>query len=138
MQPTDPALRSMLMKHEGVRAKPYRDTVGKLSIGVGRNLDDVGLRPDEIDYLLRNDTAQAINDARFLCDDFDALSPNRQRVLVSLCFNIGRSRAAGFRRLWAAIERGDFDAAAAELLDSKWARQVGKRAEELADMMRRG
>jgi len=126
------------MKHEGVRAKPYTDTVGKLSIGVGRNLDDVGLRPDEIDYLLRNDTAVAINDARFLCDDFDALSPNRQRVLVSLAFNLGRSRLAAFRRMFAAIDAGDFDRAAAEMLDSKWARQVGNRARELADMMRKG
>lgn len=126
------------MKHEGVRAKPYIDTVGKLSIGVGRNLDDVGLRPDEIDYLLANDTAVAINDARFLCDDFDALSPNRQRVLVSMAFNLGRSRLAGFRKMFAAIDAGDFAEAAKQMLDSRWASQVGKRARELASMMENG
>lgn len=128
----------MVSQHEGFRAKPYKDSVGVLTVGYGRNLQDVGIRPDEARLMLENDLTVAMNDARFLFDDFAALTPNRQRVLVDFCFNLGRTRAAGFKAMWAALEREDFHAAAMEMLDSKWARQVGKRADRLARMMKEG
>lgn len=136
--PTDPALVSMVAMHEGFRAKPYKDSVGVLTVGYGRNLQDVGIRPDEARLMLENDLAVAMTDARFLFDDFAALTPNRQRVLVDFCFNLGRTRAAGFKAMWAALEREDYHAAAMEMLDSKWARQVGNRAQRLARMMKEG
>lgn len=136
--PTDAALLAMVAMHEGFQEKPYRDTVGKLTIGYGRNLDDVGIRRDEARHMLENDLTVALNDARALFDDFDALTPNRQRALVDMAFNLGRTRLAGFKNMWAAIEREDYHAAATEMLSSKWARQVGKRAERLARMMREG
>jgi len=136
--PTDPALIAMVARHEGFRAKPYRDTQGVWTVGYGRNLQDVGIRPDEARLMLENDLTVAMNDARFLFDDFGALSPNRQRVLVNMAFNIGRNRLAGFKQMWAALEREDYHAAAAEMMNSRWAKQVGKRAKELAKIMREG
>ena len=136
--PSDPALIAMVSQHEGLRLKPYRDSVGIWTIGYGRNLQDVGIRQDEARLMLENDLTVAMNDARFLFDDFAALTPNRQRVLVDMAFNLGRTRLAGFKAMWAALERGDFHAAAAEMKDSRWARQVGNRADRLARMMKEG
>ncbi len=137
-----PSYRSIvaaqLRLDEGVRAKPYRDSVGKLTIGVGRNLDDVGLRSDEIAYLLDNDIKQARADARAVFRNFDRLSVVRRSVLVNMAFNLGRTRFATFIRLRAAVESRDFDQAAVEMLDSKWATQVGERAVRLAASMRSG
>jgi len=128
----------MVSQHEGLRLKPYRDSVGIWTIGYGRNLQDVGIRQDEARLMLENDLTVAMNDARFLFDDFAALTPNRQRVLVDMAFNLGRTRLAGFKAMWAALERGDYHAAAAEMKDSRWARQVGNRADRLARMMKEG
>jgi len=130
--------REQLKIDEGVKQFPYVCSAGKTSIGVGRNLDDVGLSPYEINILLENDLVKAENDARILFPSFDKLSDERKAVLLNLAFNLGRSRLAGFKNLIAAVEAGNWDAAAAEMLDSKWAKQVGKRAERLAEKMRKG
>lgn len=127
-----------LRAHEGVRSKPYTDTVGKLSIGVGRNLTDNGLSADEIDYLLANDIAKAEAEARALVPSMHSLDSVRREVLIELAFNMGRPRLAGFKQMLAAVERKDFARAAAEMLDSKWATQVGNRAKVLASAMELG
>lgn len=127
-----------LTRHEGLKLKPYRDTVGKLTIGVGRNLDDVGISIDEAMLMLDNDfdTAEQELQARFpLTRDLDG---PRYYALVNMCFNLGVSRLAMFKKMWSAIADGDWDRAADEALDSKWARQVGNRATELAQMLRNG
>lgn len=128
-------LKRLLTEDEGVRAFPYEDSVGKLSIGIGRNLEDRGLRPDEIQYLFENDLAEAEREL--------ATQPwssghgiVRHAVLVNMLFNLGLSRLLGFKKMIAALGRKDYDAAATEMLDSKWAKQVGKRAIRLAQMMR--
>ena len=120
---------------EGVRYKPYRCTAGKLSIGVGRNLDDVGLRPDEVGLMLRNDIAEAERAARKLVPNFEQLDDARKAVVVNMAFNLGETRLAGFRNTLAAIARGDFVAAARGMRASLWAKQVGARAERLATIM---
>ena len=66
------------------------------------------------------------------------LSPSRQRVLINMCFNLGISRLLDFKLALAAMKAGKFHLAAAEMLDSKWAKQVGERAERLAVMMKEG
>jgi lysozyme len=123
---------------EGVRNKPYRDTVGKLTIGVGRNLDDVGLSSDEIMLLLKNDIARADQAIKTICLSFDHLSDARKAVLVNMCFNMGVTRLSGFVNMLGAIHEGKFDEAADQMLASKWAQQVGDRAKRLADAMRKG
>lgn len=131
-------VRAQLRIDEGERDKPYRDSEGVLTIGIGRNLDDVGLRKDEIALMLENDIVEAERDARVLFPSFDTLSANRRAVLVNMAFNLGRDRLAGFNRFRLAVAAGEFYKAADEMLDSKWARQVGLRATRLSAQMREG
>jgi len=131
-------LRPILANDEGKRNKPYRDTVGKLTIGIGRNLEDVGLSDDEIGLLLENDIARAELSARRLIPQFDALSPARQCVVVSMAFNMGEATLSTFKTTLACINSGRWDSAAAGMRQSKWAQQVGARAERLAKMMEQG
>lgn len=111
---------------------------GKLSIGCGRNIEDRGLAPDEIEYLLQNDIDLAVDDLNRGAPWWDTLDPVRQRVLVNMCVNLGWPKLRGFVRMFAAIRRGDYQAAAEAMRDSLWARQVGARAERLARLMERG
>ena len=127
-----------LSRDEDVRSKPYKDIVGKLSIGVGRNLDDKGLSKAEINTLLNND----INDCEADLDRempwWRKLTDNRQRVMLNMCFNHGITRLKGFKNMLRDVQNGLYDQAAVEMLDSLWARQVGGRAVRLAKMMKNG
>jgi lysozyme len=129
------SLRAQLAGHEDVRAKPYVDTAGKVTIGIGRNLTDVGLTEDEIELLFRNDTDRVWAELQGAFLWFPTLDEVRQRVLFDMCFNLGLPRLRGFRRMLAAVAEGDYHGAAAEMLASEWAHQVGRRAVALASMM---
>ena len=133
-------LKNMLIVDEGLRLKPYRDTVGKLTIGVGRNLDDVGISKDEALYLLENDIQRAIQDATeiFGTEIWLSLDEVRQAVILDMLFNLGKPRFLTFRRFIQAIKEGNFERASKEMLNSRWARQVKKRAQRLAYMMKTG
>jgi lysozyme len=133
---TRDALRAQLIRHEGLRLRPYIDTVGKTTIGVGRNLDDRGISESEALFLLDNDIDMSIDELRARFEWFDELSEVRQRVLVDMAFNLGITKLLGFKRTLAAIKRGDYVAAAAGMMASKWATQVKRRAHRLAAMMR--
>ncbi len=129
--------------HEGRESKAYQDSLGIWTVGVGWNLEANPLPEHIIDQLRDISINQAEGDARALfssmaVSSFDELSPVRQRVLVNMSFNLGQTRLQGFRKMWAAIELEDWEAAAREMLDSKWANQVGRRATRLAEMMREG
>ena len=129
-------LKQMLIRHEGVRAKPYRDSVGKLTIGVGRNLDDVGLFKDEIDLMLTNDIFQCIDDLNSHIPWWNDLDSTRQMVLIDMCFNLGIHGLLGFKNTLESIKSGDYKKASEQMLESKWAIQVGGRAKELSEMMK--
>jgi len=134
-------LRDLLVKHEGLRLKPYTDTVGKLTIGVGRNLDDVGISKEEAYALLETDIESAELDARKVFRnlwDPSFLNLARYNVIVSMVFNLGLGRFKKFKKMIAAVKARDWDRAADEMLDSKWASQVGRRATELSKMMQSG
>ena len=133
------ALKTMLLRHEGLRLRPYRDSTGRLTIGVGRNLTDVGISHDEAMMLLDADIERALRAfracARLYGVDAERL-PRRVRLALSdMAFNLGY-RLSGFRRMWKALASGDYDRAADEMLDSRWARQVARRATELSAMVR--
>jgi len=132
-------LKSQLERHEGLRLKPYLDTATppRLTIGYGRNLDDKGISREEAMVMLDADIDEAVQYMETV-DEYRALDPVRQAILVNLCFNLGFHGLMKFKRMWAAIGRGDYSRAAYEMLDSKWARQVGYRADELAEIMRTG
>ena len=131
-------LKKELIRDEGLRLVPYRCSAGKLTIGVGRNLDDVGITESEAMHLLVNDIMRSKNATLTIIPDLLELSEQRQRVLVNMCFNLGPWGLRNFRKMLAAIAERDFSRAADEMLDSKWARQVGPRATRLAKMMRDG
>lgn len=125
-----------IKKHEGLRLKPYRCTAGKLTIGYGRNLEDNGITEEEAHFLLMNDLEKSWDEC---CKAFSWISKMdkiRQGVIVELCFNMGLSRLKGFKKMLAACERGDYETASVEMLDSLWARQVGQRAKTLANIMK--
>jgi lysozyme len=128
----------LLKLHEGVRLKPYTDTVGKLTIGIGRNLDDRGITGEEADYLLSNDIGdvwlQLVSRLAF----FSRLDTVRQAVVIDMAFNLGLTGLQSFKMTLAFIETGRYAEAAAAMLQSKWAAQVGHRAVRLAEMMRTG
>jgi lysozyme len=119
--------------------KPYRCTAGKLTIGVGRNLDDCGISQKEAYALLDNDIR---NCEQQLLDEipviYNALDEVRQSVLLNMCFNLGLKGLLGFNNTLAFIAAGDWERAANGMLASKWAKQVGLRAIELSEMMRKG
>lgn len=132
-------LIEQLKLHEGVRSHPYDCPAGYLTIGVGRNISEtgLGLSDDEIEYLLRNDIERCYQELdRFSW--FMDLDTVRQEALVNMCFNLGFTRLIKFTKMMGAMAEGKFSLAAAEALDSKWARQVGQRAKDIAHMLEFG
>lgn len=130
-------LSKILVRHEGIRLKPYKDSVGKLTIGVGRNLEDVGISEDEAYYMLQNDIDVAIDRLNRIFPQWIELDDVRQEVLINMSFNLG-NKLAKFKRFLRAVKEGNYEQASYEMLNSKWATQVGRRAKELAYAMRNG
>lgn len=133
-----PALRAQLVAHEGVRRKPYTDTVGKVTIGVGRNLTDRGLSDSEVTMLFENDISLCESELDARLPWWRNLDETRQHVLLDMCFNLGITKLMEFKRTLAYVEKGWFDLAAEAMLASRWADQVGARADRLAKMMHTG
>ncbi len=131
-------LAKQLEIDEGKRAKMYLDTVGKWTAGVGRNLSDRAFSEDEIQLMLSNDIDLALKDARSLVPGFDRLDDVRQEVIANMALNLGYTRLAGFKKFLAAVNASEFAEASVEMLDSKWAQQVGARAQRLSKAMRTG
>jgi len=127
-----------LRRDEGVRLFPYMDTAGKLTIGVGRNLTNVGLSDAEAGVLLTNDVQRVTAQLNSHLPYFQLLDPVRQAVLVNMAFNMGFNGLEGFPKMLQAVAQGDWATAAAEMLDSAWAGQVGDRAKRLAQQMTSG
>ncbi|KML56363.1 lysozyme [Burkholderia cepacia] len=130
-------LKAELTRDEDRRYRIYTDTVGKVSGGIGRNLTDKGFRDNEIDLMYQNDIAETEAWLDRNLSWWRSLDPVRQRVLMNMAFNM-QGKLLGFRNFLGAAQRSDWSTAAAEMLDSLWARQVGDRAKRLASMMRSG
>ena len=148
-----------LIAHEGLRLEVYQDSLGINTIGIGRNLDDRGITQDELDwmdyptiehvysdgiseadamYLAQNDVQiveEELLAAHPCVENLDAV---RQLVLVDMAFNMGVPRLCKFKNMWSAIHEGNYEAAAREMLDSRWATQVKGRATKLANAMHNG
>lgn len=132
------ALKAQLRLHEGVRLTPYTCTAGKLTIGVGRNLIDVGISAREAEYLLDSDIDRTLTALVDALPWVLGLSDVRMRVLIDMAFNLGMQGLLGFKRTLHAVQTRDYEGAARGMLDSKWAGQVGERAVTLARMMATG
>ena len=128
---------ALIAKHEGYRRHPYQDSVGKWTVGIGRNLEDVGISRAEAEAMLATDITHAYAEAQSF-DFFETLNEPRQAVIINMLFNLGLPKFKGFKKTIMFIEKGLFNAAGDEMLDSKWARQVKGRAIELSHMMKSG
>ena len=148
-----------LIDHEGMVLTVYKDSLGIDTIGIGRNLKDRGISREELDYLdipnmevvYEHGISEA--DARYLALNDIAIVENelcrvhtcvenldsvRQLVLMDMAFNMGVPRLCKFKLMWNAIHEQNWEAASREMLDSRWARQVGRRAKILSDAMASG
>lgn len=129
-------LKTILKRHEGLELKPYRCSADKLTIGVGRNIEDRGITMDEAEFMLNTDIALVMKEALQVLPFWNTLTPVRREVVLNMLFNLGMPRFLKFKKMLDALEKRDYTAAAFEMENSRWASQVGERAEELADMMR--
>jgi lysozyme len=132
------ALLADLRRDEGLRLTPYVDTVGKLTIGYGHNLTDLGITKAFAEQLLADAVRLHLMELEALLPWVKALDPVRQRVMGNLAYNLGLPRLLKFRKFLASAKAGQHETAALHLLDSKWAEQVGERADRLAEMWRTG
>lgn len=131
-------LRIRILKHEGLNLKPYLDSVGKLTIGIGRNLTDCGISYDEAYDMLEHDLTRCEIDL-VPYSWYSGLNQVRKGVLIELVFNIGLPRVLKFVNMIAALKAQDYIKASDELLNSLWAKQVGdKRANSLAKCLLTG
>jgi lysozyme len=121
-----------LLVDEGLRLKPYRCTAGRLSIGVGRNLEDRGIGESEALLLLDNDIKDFWEQLRGRLPWLEKAPERVQEAVVNMAFNLGVNGLLGFKETLALMQTEKYDEAARAMLASKWARQVGKRAERLA------
>ena len=152
-------LINKLIAHEGLRLDVYKDSLGIDTIGIGRNLEDRGITKDELDWMdypsIEYVYSDGINeaDAMYLAQNdvqiveeellrahpcVDRLDSVRQLILIDMAFNMGVPRLCKFKKMWAAVECGDYPTAAKEMLDSRWAKQVKGRATKLANAMHNG
>lgn len=131
-------LKAQLAVDEGRKKHVYEDTVGKLTVGVGRNISDRDFSDDEIDLMLSNDIKMVEAELDREMPWWRGMCDARQNVLANMCFNLGMVRLKGFANTLACMEAERYATAALGMLKSKWAKQVGQRAIRLAEIMRTG
>jgi len=151
-------LVKMVALHEGIVLNVYQDHLGINTVGIGRNLDDRGITDGELLFMNKTiddvyDNGLTEEEAYYLCMNdiaivekelldskpvVNQLTDVRQMVLVDMAFNMGVPRLKLFKNMWMAIEKVNYPLACAEMLDSKWANQVGKRAVRLSEAMKNG
>jgi lysozyme len=138
-----------LLRDEGMRLAVYDDATGKVlkpgmtllgnpTIGIGRNLVDRGISREEAALLCEADLDLAAAELDRALPWWRRLAEGRQRALWNMAFNLGLPRLLGFKAMLAALEAGRWEAAAEAALDSRWALQVGPRAERIAALLREG
>ena len=134
------SLAEMLARHEGLVKHAYQDSEGYWTIGIGRLIDKRkggGLTEEECFYLLKNDIQKVAQEAEQF-SWYQSLNNPRKQVILNMLFNLGLGNFLKFKKMIEALQHGDFDEASKQMLDSKWATQVGKRATELSEVMKRG
>jgi lysozyme len=158
-------IEEQIILHEGLRLEVYKCPAGYWTVGVGRNLEgkpltkgeqqyilgcsglepeqviailrERGISKDDALFLLANDIEDAVKDLSHF-EWYENLDPIRKKVVIDMRYNLGPTRFRQFRRMIAALAAGGYTAAAAEMVDSKWYRQVMTRGTRLAQMMRTG
>ena len=136
--PTPTNIKDQLIRDEGLSLLPYVDTTSHITIGVGRNLTGIGITYSEAMTLLDNDIARADGQLKASCPWTAQLDPARYAVLLAMTFNLGITGLLQFRNMMTAVQAGQWELAAHEMLESKWAQQVGQRAQRLAEQIQSG
>lgn len=131
-------LEEQLINDEGFMSKPYKDTVGKVTIGYGRNLDDVGISRSEAYAMLQNDIIKVRSELMVKLPFFKSLTDGRQNALLNMAFNMGTNGLLKFKNTLKLIEEKNFEQASIEVLKSKWASQVGSRANRISLQIKNG
>lgn len=127
----------LIKRHEGFRARAYRDTRGHLTIGYGTNIETVELTEHSAGQLLADELAMICRHLSHL-NGWKDLNEARRAVLLDMAYNLGVHGLLGFHDTLDYIEVGDYGKAADAMLDSDWAREVGTRAQDDATIMRTG
>ncbi len=131
-------LIEQLKRHEGIKLKPYKCTSDKLTIGVGRNLEDVGISEEEAEMLLQNDIQRAVTQLKERYPWTLELDEVRFAALINFTFNVGIGTVSKFVNAMALLKAKNYDMAADEFLQSRWAEQVGQRAVDVTEQIRTG
>jgi len=126
-----------LKRDEGFRGSPYYDSVGVLTIGYGRNLDDVGITKQEAEVMLSNDVHAAILEVHRVLPNIQQKPWQIRLGIYNMAFNLGINRLLQFTNMLDAMDKDDFDRMSVEALDSRWAEQVGERAQRIARLFRK-
>lgn len=133
------ALLEHLKIEEGFRSFPYLCTAKKMTIGYGRNIEDVGVSEEEAEILLLNDAVKAskqLEDSKWINDS--QLNTPRKMALIAMIFQLGLGGVKKFKKMIAAINQGDWEEAAAQAMDSRWAKQTPRRAVFISTVLRSG
>ena len=131
-------LKQQLIDHEGFRAKPYKCPAGKLTIGVGRNIEDNGISVEEAEFMLENDIKRCIEELRDIFKDFDTFGENQKMALIDFIFNIGKTTFLKFKKTISAIKNQDWEEASKEMQNSLWYKQVGNRGKFIVNQIKKG
>lgn len=123
-----------IKEEEGFREKPYLDTLGVPTFGIGFTY----ITEEEADWILAKRLSEIETQLRVKYRWYDNLNATRQDVMISMVYQLGFGGIAKFKKFIAAMERKDYDTAAIEMLDSLWARQTPQRAQRQADMIKNG
>ena len=126
-----------IRRFEGFSKLPYKCPTGHLTIGYGHNLER-GISKEVAELLLMQDIEIALKQVKNVFQFWPKLTDARLFVLVDMCYNLGLTNLCGFKKMLAATEQGDYQTAAKEMLASKWAAQVDRRAVELSKIMEKG
>ena len=121
-------LLEQLKDFEGLELKAYQCTAGKTTIGLGRNLDDYGITEEEAYYLAKNNINELEDELDRAIPWWRQLDDARQRALINLSYNVGTTTLLKFKKTLQYLEDGSYEEAVKEVLDSRWAEQVGRRA----------
>lgn len=131
-------LEEQLIKDEGFSSKPYKCTAGKLTIGYGRNIEDVGISRNEALFLLQEDIKKVKTALYAKLPFFKNLNDGRQNALINMGFNLGVNGLMKFKNTLRLMSEGKYEEASKEVLLSEWASQVGKRANRISDQIKNG
>ena len=136
-------LLKSVKQHEGYRNKVYKDTLGKRTVGYGHLCvedhweDNREYTVPELERVLEADLNNAIQGAEELCSDCPVLDDQAKEIIVEMVFQLGKTGVSKFRNMWKALGQDppQYDVAATEMLDSRWAKQTPNRAKEMSDHM---